>query len=38
MKKVTDQLLAEGVKAFADSFDKLLAHIEDKRTSLITTS
>ncbi len=38
MKRVTDQLLAEGVKAFADSFDKLLAHIEDKRASLIAAS
>lgn len=31
MKAVTDQLLEEGVKAFADSFEKLLADVEAKR-------
>ncbi|MBI4310490.1 MAG: transaldolase [Chloroflexi bacterium] len=30
MAQVTDKLLAEGVKAFADSFDKLLANLEQK--------
>ena len=38
MKQVTDQLLAEGVKAFADSFDKLLANIEEKKANLIAAS
>lgn len=35
MKAVTDQLLVEGVKAFADSFDKLLADIEAKRARYV---
>ena len=35
MEKVTDQLLADGVKAFADSFEKLLANIEEKRARLL---
>ncbi len=30
MQAVTDRLLAEGVQAFADSFEKLLSAIEDK--------
>ena len=37
--QVTAQLLDEGVKAFADSFDKLLANIQEKQaqlTSLLT--
>jgi transaldolase/transaldolase/glucose-6-phosphate isomerase len=34
MNAVTDQLLVEGVKSFADSFDKLLADIEAKRDKL----
>lgn len=31
MKAVTDELLVDGVKIFADSFEKLLADIETKR-------
>jgi transaldolase/glucose-6-phosphate isomerase len=34
LRAVTDQLLAEGVKAFADSFDKLLADIQAKAERL----
>ena len=34
MEKVTDQLLAEGVKSFADSFTKLLEGVEGKRQKL----
>jgi transaldolase/glucose-6-phosphate isomerase len=35
MEHVTAKLLADGVKAFADSFDKLIANIEDKRARLL---
>lgn len=35
MRGVTDALLADGVKAFADSFDALIANIEDKRARLM---
>lgn len=34
MQKVTDQLLDEGVKSFADSFSKLLEGVEGKRQKL----
>jgi len=34
MAQVTDKLLAEGVKAFADSFDKLLLNLEKKMALL----
>ncbi len=34
MNWVTDTLLKEGVQAFADSFDKLLADIESKRAAM----
>ncbi len=34
MEKVTGQLLAEGVKSFADSFTKLLEGVEGKRQKL----
>ncbi len=34
MRQVTDGLLADGVKAFADSYDTLIANIEDKRARL----
>jgi transaldolase/glucose-6-phosphate isomerase len=34
MESVTAKLLADGVKAFADSFDKLLAGIEEKQARL----
>lgn len=34
LKAVTDQLLHEGVKAFADSFDKLLADVQAKADHL----
>jgi transaldolase/glucose-6-phosphate isomerase len=35
MKDATDDLLADGVKKFSDSFDKLLAAVERKRQSLL---
>lgn len=35
MKEVTDRLLADGVKAFADSFDKLMANLAQKRSLLL---
>ena len=35
MDQVTEKLLADGVKSFADSFDKLMANIEEKRTQLL---
>ncbi|PZC48681.1 MAG: transaldolase / glucose-6-phosphate isomerase [Chloroflexi bacterium] len=35
MSEVTDKLLADGVKAFADSFDHLLANLDGKRRSLL---
>ena len=38
MRKVTDRLLADGVKAFADSFDSLLANIERKKAALLKQS
>jgi transaldolase len=38
MKQVTDDLLAAGVKAFADSYESLLGRLETKLTSLATTS
>jgi transaldolase/glucose-6-phosphate isomerase len=31
MKKVTDQLLEEAIKLFADAFEKLLAAVEQKK-------
>ena len=34
MSQVTGKLLADGVKAFADSYDKLLANIHDKTAEL----
>ncbi|HZA24437.1 MAG TPA: transaldolase, partial [Dehalococcoidia bacterium] len=35
MEQVTATLLADGVKAFADSFDKLIANIEEKKQRLL---
>lgn len=35
MKRVTDELLTDGLRLFADSFDKLLADIDRKRRSLV---
>ena len=35
MDAVTDKLLADGVKAFADSFELLLANVEAKRALLL---
>lgn len=35
MDKVTDKLLADGVKSFADSFDQLIANVEEKKALLI---
>jgi transaldolase len=37
MKKVTDDLLAAGVKAFSDSYDSLLKRIEAKLSKLAAT-
>ncbi len=34
MERVTDKLLADGVKAFADSFENMLAGIEEKMAKL----
>ncbi|HJT63250.1 MAG TPA: transaldolase [Candidatus Limnocylindria bacterium] len=36
MRRVTDELIEEGVAAFAKSFDELLATIEEKRQALAT--
>jgi transaldolase len=36
MRQVTDELIREGVAAFATSFDELLATIDDKRRALAT--
>ena len=38
MKQVTDELIDEGVKAFADAFDKLLAQIRSKAEAVKTGS
>ena len=38
MEEVTDKLLADGVKAFADSFDQLLANVEEKKALLLARS
>ncbi|MBI4282282.1 MAG: transaldolase [Chloroflexi bacterium] len=35
MEEVTAKLLADGVKAFADSYDQLLAKVEEKKASLL---
>lgn len=35
MAEVTDKLLADGVKAFADSFITLLANVEEKKAALL---
>lgn len=35
---ITDQLLTEGIKAFADSFEKLLADIEAKRAKVAASA
>ena len=37
LEAITDQLLADGVKAFADSFDLLMENIEQKRSQLMLT-
>ncbi len=37
MKQVTDQLVEEGVKLFADAFDKLLAAVDKGRKSQLKT-
>ena len=34
IEQVTEKLLADGVRLFADSFEKLLANIEEKQTQL----
>ena len=38
MEQVTAKLLADGVKSFADSFDKLLENLEEKRARLLARS
>ena len=35
MDQVTDKLLADGLKGFAESFEKLMANIEDKKVRLL---
>jgi transaldolase len=35
LKEITDQLLTQGVMAFAEAFDKLMLGIEAKRTRLL---
>lgn len=37
LEKVTDQVLEEGVVKFAESFDELLAGIDKKRASMLST-
>lgn len=37
MAQITDKLLADGVRAFADSYDALIANIEDKRSRLVAS-
>jgi transaldolase len=37
IEKVTDKLLTDGVKSFADSFDQLLANVEEKKAILIAS-
>jgi transaldolase/glucose-6-phosphate isomerase len=37
MERVTATLLSDGVKAFADSFEQLMANIEEKCAGLVTT-
>jgi hypothetical protein len=34
MRSITDELISEGVAAFAKSFDDLLASIESQRSAL----
>ena len=38
LKQVTDKLLADGVRAFADSYAKILAGIEEKKSRLTTAA
>ena len=38
MEAVTERLLTQGVKSFADSFDKLLADVAAKRAANLTTA
>jgi transaldolase/glucose-6-phosphate isomerase len=35
MEQVTEKLLADGVKSFADSFDQLMGNLEEKRARLL---
>ncbi|MDO8490923.1 MAG: transaldolase [Dehalococcoidia bacterium] len=37
LRAITDRLLADGVKAFSDSFEKLMAGIEEKKAKLLTS-
>jgi transaldolase len=37
LTQITDELLEQGVAAFADSFDSLMASIEEKRSTLTAT-
>jgi transaldolase len=38
MSDVTSRLLADGVKAFADSFDQLMGNIEEKLSNLMSAA
>jgi hypothetical protein len=38
MSGVTARLLADGVKAFADSFDQLMGNIEGKLSKLLSAA
>jgi transaldolase/glucose-6-phosphate isomerase len=38
MEEVTAKLLTDGLKSFADSFDQLLANVEDKKALLLAQS
>jgi transaldolase len=37
IEKVTDKLLIDGIKSFADSFDQLIANVEEKKALLIAS-
>ena len=37
LESITDKLLSDGVKAFSDSFESLMCHIETKRANLMAS-
>jgi len=37
LESITDKLLSDGVKAFSDSFESLMSHIETKRANLMAS-